>query len=161
MEKRKVIVDKKFEQILKEEAQGFSIDWPLIDINWVLYEELLLSHFSPPLGKKMVKMVVLGFKGEIPVLDVDDWFRSYRFTYCIYYKTVDTETEKMEMLSLGDEGTIKEIAVKLGDIFRDFISKDYETMNIFCTDISCSGRKKLIADAEARVHFTEKAFEQR
>ena len=120
MEKIKVIADKKFEQILKEEAKGFSIDWSLVDINWVLYEELLLSHLKPPLGKKyMVKMVVLGFKREIPVLDVDDWFRSHRFTYCIYYKTVDTETEKMEMLSLGDEGTIKEIAVKLGDIFRN------------------------------------------
>ena len=65
-------------------------------------------------------MVVLGFKGKIPVLDVDNWFRSYRFTYCIYYKTKDTETEKMDMLSLGGEGTIKEIAVKLDDIFRDF-----------------------------------------
>lgn len=120
MKKIKVIADKKFEQILKEEAKDFSIDWPLVDINWVLYEELLLSHLSPPLGKYMVKMVVLGFKGKIPVPDIDDWFRSYRFPYCIYYKTVDTETEKMEMLSLGDEGTIKDIAVKLGDIFRDF-----------------------------------------
>ena len=120
MEKIKVVVDKKFEQILKEEAKGFSIDWSLVDINWVLYEELLLSHLRPPLGKYKVKMVVLGFKGKIPVLDVDDWFRSYRFTYCIYYKTVDTETEKMEMLSMGEEGTIKEIAVKLGDIFRNF-----------------------------------------
>lgn len=120
MEKIKVVVDKKFEQILKEEAKDFSIDWPLVEIKWVLYEELLLSHLRPPLGKYMVKMVVLGFKREIPVLDVDDWFRSHRFTYCIYYKTVDTETKKMEMLSLGDEGTIKDIAVKLGDIFRDF-----------------------------------------
>ena len=68
----------------------------------------------------MVKMVVLGFKGEIPVLDIDSWFRSYRFTYCIYYKTADTETEKMDMLSLGGEGTINDIAIKLRDIFRDF-----------------------------------------
>ena len=120
MEKIKVVVDKKFEQILKEEAKGSTIDWSLVDINWVLYEELLLSHLSPPLNEKMVKMVVLGFKGKIPVLDVDKWFRSYRFTYCIYYKTKDTETEKMDMLILGGEGTIKEIAVKLDDIFRDF-----------------------------------------
>ena len=120
METIKVVVDKKFEQILKEEAKGSSIDWSLVDINWVLYEELLLSHLSPPLGKKMVKIVVLGFKGKIPVLDVDNWFRSYHFTYCIYYKTKDTETKKMEMLSLGAEGTIKEIAVKLDDIFRNF-----------------------------------------
>ncbi len=125
MEKIKVVVDKKFEQILKEEAEDFSIDWESVDINWVLYEELLLSHLKPPLGKYRVKMVVLGFKGEIPVLDVDDWFRSYRFTYCIYYKEKDTETEKMDMLSLGAEGTIKEIAIKLGDIFGDFVSKGY------------------------------------
>ena len=118
MEKIKIDVDKKFEEILEEEAEKLSIDLSLIDINWVLYEELLLSHLKPPLGKYMVKMVVLGFKGDIPVLDVDDWFRSYRFTYCIYYNTANTETKKMEMLSLGNEGTIKEIAVKLGDIFR-------------------------------------------
>ena len=120
MEKIKVVVDKKFEQILKEEAEDFSIDWSLVDINWVLYEELLLSHLKPPLDKKMVKMIVLGFKGEIPVMDVDSWLRSYRFTYCIYYKTFDTKTKKMDMLSLGNEGTIKDIAVRLGDIFTDF-----------------------------------------
>ena len=68
----------------------------------------------------MVRMVVLGFKGKIPVVDIDDWFHSYRFTYCIYYKTANTETKKMDMLSLGAEGTIKEIAIKLRDIFRDF-----------------------------------------
>lgn len=120
MEKIKVVVDKKFEQILKEEAEDFSIGWSLVDIKWVFYEELLLTDLRPPLGKYMVRMVVLGFKGEIPVLDVDDWFRSYRFTYCIYYKEKDTETKKMEMLSLGDEGTIKDIAIKLGGIFGDF-----------------------------------------
>ena len=120
MENINVIVDKKFEQILKEEAKDFSIDWSLVEINWILYEELLLTHLQPPLGKNMVKMVVLGFKGEIPVQDVDKWFRSYRFTYCIYYKTVDTATEKMEMLSLGTEGTISDIAIRLRDIFRDF-----------------------------------------
>ena len=116
-----VVVDKKFEQILKEEAKDFSIDWSLVEINWVLYEELLLTHLQPPLGKNMVKMVVLGgFKGEIPVQDVDRWFRSYRFTYCIYYKTAHTATEKMTMLSLGAEGTISDIAIKLRDIFREF-----------------------------------------
>ena len=121
METINVVVDKKFEQILKEEAKDFSIDWSLVEINCVLYEELLLTHLQPPLGKNMVKMVVLGgFKGEIPVQDVDEWFRSYRFTYCIYYKTADTATEKMEMLSLGAEGTISDIAIKLRDIFRDF-----------------------------------------
>ena len=123
MEKIKIVVDKKFEQILKEEAKDFSIDWSLVEIKWVLYEELLLTYLRHPLGKYRVKMVVLGFKGEIPVLDVDDWFRSYRFTYCIYYKTVDTETEKMEMFSLGEEGTISDIAKKLRDIFRDFKGK--------------------------------------
>ncbi len=117
MEHIRVNVDKKFEQILKETAEDFSIDWSLVEIKWVLYEELMLSHLTPPLNNKMAKMVVLGFKREIPVLNVDDWFRSYRFTYCIYYKKKDTETEKMDMLSLGAEGTIKEIAIKLRDIF--------------------------------------------
>ena len=115
-----VVVDKKFEQILKEEAKDFSINWSLVEIKWVLYEELLLTHLQPPLDKNMVKMVVLGFKGKIPVQDVDSWFRSYRFTYCIYYKTAHTATEKMDMLSLGAEGTISDIAIKLRDIFRDF-----------------------------------------
>ena len=114
------VVDKKFEQILREEAKDFSIDWSLVEVNWVLYEELLLTHLQPPLGKNMVKMVVLGFKGEIPVPDVDKWFRSYRFTYCIYYRTAHTKAEKMTMLSLGAEGTISDIAIRLRDIFRDF-----------------------------------------
>lgn len=120
METINVVVNKKFEQILKEEAKEFSIDWSLVEIKWVLYEELLLTHLQPPLGKNMVKMVVLGFKGEISVQDVDKWFRSYRFTYCIYYKTADTATEKMEMLSLGAEGTISDIAIKLREIFSGF-----------------------------------------
>lgn len=121
METINVVVDKKFEQMLKEEAKDFSIDWSLVEINCVLYEELLLTHLQPPLGKNMVKMVVLGgFKGEIPVQDVDEWFRSYRFTYCIYYKTAHTAAEKMTMLSLGAEGTISDIAIRLRDIFRDF-----------------------------------------
>lgn len=120
METINVVVDEKFEQILKEEAKEFPIDWSLVEINCVLYEDLLLTHLKPPLGKNMVKMVVLGFKGKIPVQDVDRWFRSYRFTYCIYYKTAHTATEKMTMLSLGAEGTIRDIAIKLRDIFRDF-----------------------------------------
>ncbi len=118
MEKRKIDFDKIFEQILKEEAKGSSIDWSLVDINWVHYEELLLSHLSPPSGKKMVKMVVLGFRRDISVQDIEGWFRSHRFAYCIYYKITDTETENIEKLMLGGEGTIKEMAIKLGEIFR-------------------------------------------
>ena len=120
METINVVVDKKFEQILKEEAEEFSIDWSLVEIKWVLYEELLLTHLQPPLGKNMIKMVVLGFKGKIPVQEVDKWFRSYRFTYCIYYKIADTATKDINRLSLGAEGTISDIAIKLRDIFRDF-----------------------------------------
>ena len=52
METINIVVDKKFEQILKEEAEEFSIDWSLVEIKWVLYEELLLTHLQPPLGKK-------------------------------------------------------------------------------------------------------------
>ena len=118
MENTKIVSDRKFEQILKEEARDFSIDWSLVDINWILYEELLLSHLTPPLGKKMVKMVVLGFNGEISVPDIDSWFRSHRFAYCIYYKYANTETDNIETPRLGGEGTIKEIAIKLGDIFK-------------------------------------------
>ena len=120
METINVVVDKKFEQILKEEAKEFSIDWSLVEIKWVLYEELLLTHLGPPLDEHMVKMVVLGFRGKIPEQDVDRWFRSYRFTYCIYYKIADVATEKRDRLSLGAEGTISDIAIKLRDIFRDF-----------------------------------------
>lgn len=131
METINVVVDEKFEQILKEEAEEFSIDWSLVEIKWVLYEELLLTHLRPPLAEYMVKMVVLGFKGEIPVQDVDRWFRSYRFTYCIYYKTARTATEKMDMLSLGAEGTISDIAIRLRDIFRNF--KDVQPSEIQAT----------------------------
>ena len=120
METINVVADKKFEQILKEEAEEFSIDWSLVEIKWVLYEELLLTHLGPPLDEYMVKMVILGFKGKIPVQDVDSWFRSYRFTYCIYYKIADTATKDIDRLSLGAEGTISDIAIKLRDIFRDF-----------------------------------------
>ena len=121
METINVVVDKKFEQILKEEAEKFSsIDWSLVEIKWVLYEELLLTHLKPPLDEKMVKMVILGFKGEISAMDIDSWFRSYRFTYCIYYKIADTATKDIDRLSLGAEGTISDIAIKLRDIFRDF-----------------------------------------
>ncbi len=120
METINVVVDKKFEQILKEEAKEFSIDWSLVEINWVLYEELLLTHLKPPSDEKMVKMVVLGFKGKIPEQNIDSWFRSYRFTYCIYYKIADTATKDIDRLSLGAEGTISDIAIKLGDIFSGF-----------------------------------------
>ena len=120
MEKVRVLVDKKFKQILKEEAEGFDIDWSLVDIKWVFYEELLLDHLKPPLGKKMVKMVVLGFRGEISVLDIEKWFRSHHFTYAIYYKTARTKTEQLDMINLGDEGTISDIAKKLRDIFKNF-----------------------------------------
>ncbi len=121
MENITVIVDKKFEQLLKEELKEFSIeDWELIDIKWVLYEQLLLDHLRPPLGDKMVKMVVLGFRGEIPVSDIDDWFRSHRFTYAMYYKEARTNTKHMDMLNLGDEGTISDIAERLRNIFRKF-----------------------------------------
>ncbi len=120
METINVVADKKFEQILKEEAKEFSIDWSLVEINWVLYEELLLTHLKPPSEKKMVKMVVLGFRGKIPGQDVHRWFRSYRFTYCIYYKIADTATKDIDRLSLGAEGTISDIAIKLRDIFSGF-----------------------------------------
>ena len=81
MENVEVLVDNKFEEILRKEAEDFNIDWSLVDIKWVLYEQLLLDHLKPHLGEKMVKMVVLGFRGEIPVPDIDDWFRSHLFTY--------------------------------------------------------------------------------
>lgn len=120
MENTKIVSDRRFEQILKEEARDFSIDWSLVDINWILYEELLLSHLTPPLGKKKVKMVVLGFNGAISVPDVDSWVRSHRFAYCIYYNIADTETEDIEALSLGGEATIKEMAIELKKIFSNF-----------------------------------------
>ena len=113
METINVVVDKKFEQMLKEEAEEFSIDWSLVEIKWRSLRGIAINSLNASFGcKNMVKMVVLGFEGKIPVQDVDKWFRSYRFTYCIYYKTADTATEKMEMLSLGAEGTIRDIAKK-------------------------------------------------
>ena len=48
MEHIRVNVDKKFEQILEGEAAEFSIDWSLVEIKWVLYEELLLTALKTP-----------------------------------------------------------------------------------------------------------------
>lgn len=118
METIDVQFNEKFEQILKEEAEGFSIDWSLVEIKYTAYEALLITSLPADLGKKMVSMVVLGFEGTIP--DINNWFRSHKFTYAIFYKESDTEFKKMSMLSLGNEGTPKDIATKLRDIFRDF-----------------------------------------
>ncbi len=124
MENKTVIVDNRFEQLLKEELKEFSTeDWELVDINWVLYEQLLLNQLRPSLGEKMVKMVVLGFRSEIPESDIDNWFRSHRFTYAMYYKDARTKNEQKDMLNYGDEGTISDIAEKLRDVFRNFESE--------------------------------------
>ena len=118
METINVQFNEKFEQILKEEAEGFSIDWSLVDIKYTAYEALLITSLPADFGKKMVSMLVLGFEGTIP--DIDNWFRSHEFTYAIFYKESDTEFNKSSMLSLGNKGTPKDIATKLRDIFRDF-----------------------------------------
>ena len=76
--------NQKFEQLLRSEAEEFAIDWSLVEILYVSYTELFLSDLKPPPDENMVRIVVLAFEGEIQEQDVDDWFRSYCFTFSIF-----------------------------------------------------------------------------
>ena len=105
----------KFEQLLKAEAEEFAIDWALVEILYVSYKELYLSDLRPPPDENMVRIVVLAFEGKTQARDVDDWFRSYCFTYCIYWHA----DILVKMFSSGaGKGTLNDIATKLNKIFK-------------------------------------------
>ena len=118
----KVNFEEKFEKILKEESKGFGIDWSLVEIKHVRYQSTLMSALPMKLDKYTVRMRVVGVEGEIPDVDVDNWFRSHKFIYAIMSKSVRTEFEDTDMLTF-DIGTIESIAMKTREAFRDFQGK--------------------------------------
>ena len=65
----------------------------------------------------VVRMRVLELEGEIP--NIDEWFRSHKFIYAMLSKYIETDFENTDMMTF-DAGTIRSIAVKIRDIFRDF-----------------------------------------
>ena len=111
----------KFEEVLKEESQGFGIDWSLVDIESIHYHSTLLTDLPMTLDEYMVRMRVV--ETEIPdMANIDDWFRSHKFIYAIMLKNVRTDSEETDMLTLN-LGTIESIAMKTREAFRDFQGK--------------------------------------
>ena len=119
--KTKTIFEEKFEEVLKEEAKGFDIDWSLVDIESIHYHSTLLTDLPMTLDEYMVRMRVV--ETEVPDMDnIEDWFRSHKFIYAIMLKNVRTDSEETDMLTL-DLGTIESIAMKTRNAFRDFQGK--------------------------------------
>ena len=117
----KTIFEEKFEKALKEEAKGFDIDWQLVDIGSIHYHSTLLTDLPMKLDEYMVRMRVV--ETEIPDMDnINDWFKSHKFIYAIMSKSVRTDSEETDLLTL-DLGTIESIAMKTRNAFRDFHRK--------------------------------------
>ena len=113
----KVNFQKKFKEVLKKEAKGFDIDWQLVDIESIHYHSTLLTDLPMTLDEYMVRMRVV--EDEIPDMDIDNWFRSHKFIYAIMSKSVRTDSEETDMMTLN-LGTIESIALKTRKAFRDF-----------------------------------------
>ena len=110
--------EEKFEEVLKEEAKGFDIDWEKVDIEAIHYHSTLRTVLSKGLDKYIVRMRVV--EDEIPDMDnIDDWFKSHKFIYAIMSKNVRTESEQTDMMTF-DIGTIESIAMKTRKAFRYF-----------------------------------------
>ena len=117
----KVNFEQKFKEVLTEESKGFGIDWLLVDIESVCYHSTLLTDLPMTLDKYTVRMRVVETK--LPDMDnMDDWFRSHKFIYAMMSKSVRTDSEETDMMTL-DLGTIESIAMKTRDAFRDFRGK--------------------------------------
>ena len=117
----KVNFEEKFKEILKEKSNGFDIKWSLVDIKSVCYQSTLLTDLPMTLDKYTVRMRVV----ETGIPDtghIDDWFRSHKFIYAMMSKSVRTDSEGTDMMTL-DLGTIESIAMKTRDAFRDFQGK--------------------------------------
>lgn len=111
----KVNFEQKFKEILKEESKGFGIKWKLVEIKFIHYQ---LTDLPATLEEYMVRMRVV--KDEIPDMDnIDDWFRSHKFIYAMMSKSVRTDSEETDMMTL-DLGTIESIALKTREAFRYF-----------------------------------------
>ena len=114
----KVNFQEKFEEILREESKGFDIDWSLVEIKSICYQSTLLTDLPMTLDKYTVRMRVA--ETEISDMDnIDDWFRSHKFIYGMMSKSVRTDMEKTDMMTL-DLGTIESIALKTREAFRNF-----------------------------------------
>ena len=100
-------------------SQGFDIDWSLVEIKSICYQSTLMSALPVKLDEYMVRVRVIGVEGEIPEMDIDNWFISYKFIYALMSKSVGTKLEKTDMMTF-DVGTIESIVMKIRDIFRDF-----------------------------------------
>ena len=115
----KVNFEEKFEEALEEELKGFDIDRSLVEIKHVRYQATLKNALPVELDDYAVRMRVVGVEGEIPQMEIDNWFRSHKFIYAMMSKHVKTEFEDMDMLTF-DVGTIESIALKIRDAFKDF-----------------------------------------
>ena len=111
--------EEKFEQVLKEEAKGFDIDWSFVEIKYICYHSTLMTALPMKLDQYMVRMRVVVVEGEIPEMEIDNRFRSHNFIYGMMSKSVRTESEQTDMLTF-DIGTIESIALKIRDTFRNF-----------------------------------------
>ena len=114
-----IIFKEKFEEVLKEESKGFDIDWSLVEIKHIRYHFTLMQALPIKLDEYMVRMRVVGVEGKIPEMEIDNWFRSYKFIYGIMSKSVRTEQEQADVVTF-DIGTIESIAMKIHDTFRNF-----------------------------------------
>lgn len=123
MKELEVKFEETFERILKEDVLALNenkVDWSLVRINYVLYQELLLNRTSPNLKNTMISMAVLCFTGGIATFDIDKWFREYEFEYSMHYRIAKTDSEDLTRLTLIEYGKIGSIASKINDIFNNF-----------------------------------------
>ena len=123
MKELEVKFEETFERILKEDVlalNGNKVDWSLVRINYVLYEELLLNSTSPNLKNIMISMAVLCFTGGITTFSIDEWFREYDIQYSMHYRIANTDKEDLTRLTLIESGKIGSIASKINAIFNNF-----------------------------------------
>lgn len=113
--------EKKFKEMLKEESNGFDIDWQSVEIKSVDNQNTLMRDLPITLNNYMVRMRVV--KDEIPDMDIDNWFSSHKFIFAMMSKSVRTDYEETDMM-LFDIGTIESIALKTRKAFKDFKDSD-------------------------------------
>ena len=119
----KVNFEKKFEEVLEEELKGFDTDPSLVEIKHVRYQSTLTNALPVKLGKYAVRMRVVGVEGEIPEMEIDNWFRSHKFIYAIMSKYVEPDFEPTDMITF-DAGTIQSMALRIRDAFKDFTDSE-------------------------------------
>ena len=111
--------EEKFEAALEAELKGFDIDRSLVEIKHVRYQATLKNALPVKLGEYAVRMRVIGVESEIPEMEIDKWFRHHKFIYAMMSKYVEPDFEPTDTITF-DVGTIKSIALKIRDAFKDF-----------------------------------------